>query len=499
MSLSVRWLGVALGLLVALGVGLRVQHLDHKSLWYDELFTLAVAQYHPLLPEEGQPLYRRINVLHIGDGDTFLTAKAAEQSPPLNDLLEKATVSWLGATELAARLPAALAACALLLWFAGFAWRHPDAYVRRVLGWSLFLLVLHPALVLYAKDGRAYSLGVSMVGMAGLLWMLRWREGWRAWQPPGWTEVGLFALACYSHYNAALLVMLLLSADAVMASKLRSRKGWNRLLALGFVFFVWLVLNAHTVLFTSKGGVAWARMSAWERVALTLEHAPLVLHRYWLALAVVVLLGLLVLRKRQGEPLWSVPGDVRLSVLAGLTLVYVTLAGFVAAKAGMAHPRFYIFVLPFVVVMMAMVFAELRQRWLMLGVALLLVASTVPAIRSVPSQNKEDFRAMTLYGVRVSDKDTLFLYPWEPNRNVYRVYLERFLGQDARARMVGVSTPQDAEKVCDRLRGRTNIVAMGHDSGKGLIDTVYAACGVQWPQRKREQLHNTFAEHWRTQ
>ncbi len=499
MSLSVRWLGVWLGLLVALGVGLRVQHLDHKSLWYDELFTLTMAQYHPFLPEAGQPLYRRINVLHIGDGDTFLTAKAAEQSPPLNDLLEKVTVQWLGATELAARLPAALAACALLFWFAGFAWRHPDAYVRRVLGWGLFLLALHPALVLYAKDGRAYSIGVSMVGMAGLLWLLRWREGWRAWQPPSWLEIGLFALACYSHYNAALMVILLLSADAVMATKLRSRKGWNRLLALGLFFSVWLVLNAHTILFTSKGGVAWGRMSAGERVAITLQHALVVMHRYWLAVAVAVLLGLLVLRKRQGEPLWPVPGVLRLAALAGLTLLYVTLAGLIAAKAGMAHPRFYIFVLPFVVVMMGMVFAELRQRWLMLGVALLLVVSTVPGILSAPSQNKEDFREMTLYGVRASDRDTLFLYPWEPNRNVYRVYLDRFLEQDSRSRMVGISAPQDAAQVCNRLSGRTNVVAMGHDSGKGLIDAVYAVCGGQWPQRNREQLNNTFAEHWRAQ
>ena len=114
MSLSVRWFGVWLGLLVALGVGLRFHDLDQRSLWGDELGTLAIAQFYPLLPEEGRPLYRRIQVMQTGDGDTFLTAKAAEQSPPLNDLLEKATVNWLGATEVAARLPAALAACVLL-------------------------------------------------------------------------------------------------------------------------------------------------------------------------------------------------------------------------------------------------------------------------------------------------------------------------------------------------------------------------------------------------
>src|ERR1035437_7167135 len=114
LSLSVRWFGVLLGLLVAVGVGLRIHNLNQRRLWGDELGTLSIAQFYPFLPEAGQLLYRRIQVRQIGDGDTFLTAKAAEQSPPLNDLLEKATVNWLGATEVAARLPAALAACALL-------------------------------------------------------------------------------------------------------------------------------------------------------------------------------------------------------------------------------------------------------------------------------------------------------------------------------------------------------------------------------------------------
>ncbi|MGL4566649.1 MAG: hypothetical protein ACRCVD_15245, partial [Halioglobus sp.] len=140
MMVSGRYFASLLGLLLVVGTGLRFHHLDEKSLWSDELFTVAMAKYYPFLPEEGQPLYRRISVVEIGDGDTFLTAKSADQSPPLNDLLEKVTVSWLGTTEFAARLPAALAACALLLWYTGFAWRHPDPAVRRVLLWSLLFL-----------------------------------------------------------------------------------------------------------------------------------------------------------------------------------------------------------------------------------------------------------------------------------------------------------------------------------------------------------------------
>jgi len=498
MLLSARWLGVLLGFLVALGIGLRLHDLDKRSLWADELFTLSMAQHYPFVPVDGQPLYRRTQVTQVADGDTFLTAKAAEQSPPLNDLLEKATVSWLGATEVAARLPALLAACVLVFWFAWFAWRHPDPYVRKVLRWSLLLLTLHPTLVLYAKEGRAYSAGVSLVGMAGLLWMLRWRDGWRAWQPPGWVEIGLFTLACFSHYNAALLVALLLSADAVMATWQRSGRAWGRLLTLGFVFGVWLALNAHTILFTSEGGVAWGQMSGWDRVQVARNDVLAVLHPQWLSFATLVLLGLVIMRWRKGPSLWTTHGAARLWYLAALTVLYLVLAGYVAAKAGMAHPRFFVFILPFVVVMMGVVFAEVRTSWVVVGVAAMAVVLAKPSVRMADSINNEDWRAMTLSSVRGSTKETFFLYPWIPNRNLYRVYLERYLGEDIRARMVGISSANDAARVCEQLKGRKSVEAFGHITGKGVIESVYAACGDQWPQRSREEFRNTFAEHWRS-
>lgn len=496
MSLSFRWFFLVLLSLVVVGLGLRLQALDQKGMWSDELFTLAVAQYYPLSPAEGQPLYRRTDIFHIGDGDTFLTVKAAEQSPPLNDLLEKASVQWFGASELAIRLPAALAACVLLLWFAAFALLHPDPHVRRVLTWSLLLLTAYPALITYAKEGRAYSVGVSTVGMAGLMWMLRWRDGWREWQPPNWIEVVLFTFACYSHYNAAMLVALLLMPDAMMATKLRSVKGWIRLLTVGLVFSVWLALNAHTILFTSNGGVAWARMSALDRAWLTLQHAPMVMFPYWLELTSAVAFGLLIVRRIEKRPLWPTVGVFRLIALAALTLLYVTFAGLIAAKAGMAHPRFYIFVLPFVAVMMGLVFAELRQRWLIASTAVLLAAVATPMIRSIPSIPYEDFRSMTLYGVKVSNSETVFLYPSAQNRDIYRVYLERYLGADPRTRMVSVNAPQRTAEVCNQLTDHTNVVILAHDSGKSLIDAVYSDCGTRWKTRHHQPFTGVFTELW---
>jgi hypothetical protein len=187
----------------------------------------------------------------------------------------------------------------------------------------------------------------------------------------------------------------------------------------------------------------------------------------------------------------------QLGALSGLTLLFVALAGMVTAKTGMAHPRFFIFVLPFVAVMMGLVFAELHHRWLIVGTALMLMAMSWPSARLTLTSNTDDFRTMTLAGVRGSDKDTLFLYQWVPNRDMYRVYLERFLEQDPRSRMIGISTVQEVAQVCELIKQQNHVVALGHVYGQGEIDAVYAHCGLRWPHRSRERFHNTFAEHWR--
>ena len=113
-------------LLVALGSAARFKDLGSRSLWADELFTLRMALYHPVIPFDREPWYRSTSIYELRDGDSFWTAKAAEQHPPLQDMLEKASVNLLGLSEFSARLPGALASCLLLVWFAWFAARSKD-------------------------------------------------------------------------------------------------------------------------------------------------------------------------------------------------------------------------------------------------------------------------------------------------------------------------------------------------------------------------------------
>lgn len=488
------------GLMVSLllwGSVLRLNNLDQKSLWSDELFTLGMAKYQLLFPKDGQPLYRQIQVHDVTDVDTFLTAKAAEQSPPLNDLLEKATLNLPINLELAARLPAALSSCLMLVWFAAFAWRHPDPQVRRVLKWALVILALHPSLVMYAREGRAYSLGVSLVGIAGLLWVLRWRNGWRAWQPPGWVEIALFALACYSHYNAALIVALLMCADAVVATKSRSGTAWIRLLTLGFAFSIWLALNAHAILFTAQGGVAWTPQSMAERTIQAPNDAITAVHLPWLVLSLVLGSCLLLYFWRQGRLRWFGVTALRFWSLTGIALVYLVLSAMMVSKAGMGHPRYYVFIIPLTSIMMGLAFAELRQRWLAICGLALLVFLAEPTDRFMNSLGQNDFRSMAWTGSRGAAERTRFLFPLEANRNFYRLYLERFMEQDPIERMTGISYVGQIPQVCESLSSYNHVVVVSHGTGRGLIESVYAACGKRWPIRDQHEFFQTFTEHWR--
>lgn len=488
------------GLMVSLllwGSVLRLNNLDQKSLWSDELFTLGMAKYQLLLPKEGQPLYRQIQVHDITDVDTFLTAKAAEQSPPLNDLLEKAALNLPVNMELSSRLPAALASCLLLVWFAAFAWRHPDPQVRRVLEWALAILALHPSLVVFAREGRAYSLGVSLVGMGGLLWLLRWRNGWRAWQPPGWAEIALFTLACYSHYNAALTVALLLCADAIMATKSRSGTAWIRLLTLGFAFSIWLALNAHAILFTAQGGVAWTPQSMAERTTQAPNDAITALHLPWLGFALGLGSCLLLYFWRQGKLHWFGVTALRFWSLTGIALVYLVLSAMMVSKAGMGHPRYYIFIIPLTSIMMGLALVEVRQRWLAISALAFLVFLAEPTARLMNSLGYNDFRSMAWAGARGADERTQFLYPSEANRNFYRLYLQRFMGQDPVERMTAISYETQAPQVCEKLKPYNHIVVVSHGVGRGVIESVYAACGKRWPMREQQEFSQTFTEHWR--
>ena len=168
----------------AAGAALRLPFLDLQSLWYDETFTLTVAEQDSV-------------------GALWDQVRATESTPPLYYLLTWAWTQLLGSTSDAAlRAPAALAGVLCV----------PASYlaVRRLAGEAVGLAVaaltaVSPVLVAYSLNARAYPL-VVLFGCLSL-WALgealerrggRWLAAWAAFA----------AAAVWTHYYACFLVGL---------------------------------------------------------------------------------------------------------------------------------------------------------------------------------------------------------------------------------------------------------------------------------------------------
>ena len=490
-----RWLLWCLLIIAALGVVGRAYQFQARSLWADELSTLAIAKYCQLLPKDGAELFSRKQFRDISSKDTFWTAKAADQNPPLYELLVKATVSRFGVGELASRLPSLIAGCLLLLFFAHQAWIQKDRGTQKALIWATLILSFHPILVMYSQEGRAYGVGVATLGAASLLWMLRWRRGSQFWTPPSWAEIILFTLACYSHYQAALMVAMLLTADAILAVHRRSIVTCIRLLALGLCFSVWLVLNGHAILYTANGGVSWGQSRIWDDILNTGINIAAALHWPWLALVGAVAVLVLGINSSKNAT-WQVCSARTAMAFGLLTLMYCGLCAAIALKAGMSHPRYFIFIVPFAAVCMGMLLAVLQNNAVILLVALSFVALGEPTRQLLETRSNDDFRSMANAASVGVDANTVFLFGWKPNRMFYRAALDAALKEDPEVRMLGLSDKAEAQSICNDLDGKTHVVAYGHAITKELTDAVYASCGYRWPKRNLNTFFYTYTEHW---
>jgi hypothetical protein len=178
--------------------------------------------------------------------------------------------------------------------------------------------------------------------------------------------------------------------------------------------------------------------------------------------------------------------------------VYLAIAGKIVAMAGMGSARYYIFAMPLMAIAFGVVLGALRDRWAQLAVVVLVVGLAAKDVRHSPMEPREDFREMTFAGIQGLDSGSLILYPWAPNRDLYRIYLERYLHGDPRPIMVGISSEAEIPQVCERLKTAPHVAVLAHAAGRSIIDSVYAACGSHWPARQQHDFHITFAEHWRT-
>ncbi|MCI0574299.1 MAG: hypothetical protein L0Y66_26510, partial [Myxococcaceae bacterium] len=487
----------ALAVLV-FGSALRFHQLGHDGLWSDELFTASMVRQHPLTPD---PLtFRRTTVFGIAPEDSFWTAKGAEQSPPLFELLTKGVLEFLSPSELSLRLVSALAGCAWLAFLALRAWRTRDPLLRRTYLAALFMGAVSVALVEYSQEGRAYGLGTLFTGILATRWMERWYEGFGRAELPRACELVLFVLGCHTHYNVVVFSALLLSTYGVVALRTKRYADLARLALVPLACLPWIAINAHTILFTSRGGVRWREIGLAEalggalRCASELPGTPLLV----LALLVAaVMVGRLAFGRTAGSP------AVRRTLLAlgVLSAIYIPLIGMVTMRAGMMHPRYYLYLLPALHLGVALLLASLLERAAPVAVAMaLLGVGSFADLRAYYAREREGYREVTQWlRTQATDARAPVIFTWAPNLAMYRLYLESFFDPQADERAIPISQVQDGPATCERVGEAPTVLVIAHATHRPLADAALAACSGHYRLAGEQVVRDVLGQVWARQ
>ena len=250
--------GLALPILI--GAALRLARLGAQDLWYDEAATAWMA---------GLPW------------GSLMRAIAGDVHPPLWYAIEKASACFLGNTEFALRLPAALCSIAALALLPGLA--GALGLDRRVGVVATWIMALSPFQIWYAQEGRMYALLLLAVEV-GALAMLTKRP---------WLFFLAGAVLMYTH-NIGAIYVLILAAIKLPDLVREWRKKPADLLAYGSILAVYAPWAG-----IAAGQAGTVAQAFWVQRP-TVGAIPLTLHDLfwgsvppaWLGVFVVLLSGL---------------------------------------------------------------------------------------------------------------------------------------------------------------------------------------------------------------
>jgi uncharacterized membrane protein len=363
------WVTVALGAILVLGAALRVWHLGAKTLWFDETWSVFIAR---------QPLEEIPRLLRLYD-----------HLPPLYYFLLNIWIGLFGTTEAAVRLPSVLAGVGAV--GATF------LLAARVAGRSVALLAaallaLSPFQIAAAQEARTYSfISLFALGAAYGLWRAVEEGGTRHWL----LYAGCVLLALYTHHFS----FLLLPAFGIFVlSRPETRPAWRRWvfwsMVAGLLYLPWVpalfaqlgsarswpeIRPAFDLYFLTDllglfgfGGQVLGMGTYFRRGLLPLEYRPAIL----LPFLLLVIAGVASLRDGRARSFlltyWAVP---------------VLIAAAISLQWHLFFVRYFSFVLPPFVILMAVGVMALREaarpavrRTTLVAVLAYLLAFTVPSL-----------------------------------------------------------------------------------------------------------------------
>jgi uncharacterized membrane protein len=470
--------------LFAFGWYLRFHQLTLAGLWTDELFSVSAA-----LDVGGSSSWlnftpKLLNELDISD--SFLTWKAADNTPPLFELLLIVWCKLFGNSDFAVRsLNATLGSAAPVIFFFGLRRRLGD--FAAILGSAIF--VFSPSAIAYAQEARAYTLALFLCTIALVRIVNRVLDEStggsqnESWSRSVWIDVVLLVLLAYSHYTGLFVagLLFLIYFFFIVVPQKRYPDVFKFVL-VPLAIAPWMWLSERAIAFTNAGGMAWRDYHLSQIASLMI---PRTLNFFlvgggslFAAIWLVALMASLTMMAKNGSWIVSMDGlglrcSHRRNLLAIFLASSVVLLFFYtvynAFHAKMWHPRYFTVAIPIVVTSLAVLFSSQKiGKLLPLFLTSLIIAVSVESLVSyykIGNHHKEEYREASSYISQIVRNDAIIMLGWtRPNAAYYIHYLNIFLNPSARRyELVAVSTFDDVEQIChgNPLGGR-QIVLFQH-------------------------------------
>jgi mannosyltransferase len=469
---------LSLAAILVLALAVRLWRIDAQSIWYDEGWSIHLAQ------------------ASLADALAQI-ASPGRTHPPGYYLLLMGWVRLWGSSVLAVRSLSAVLGT-LTVWATyGLAWRvYRDRWVGLL---AATMLALAPAHIVYAQETRMYAL---LALCAVLLWQLGYRRDdtsvaygrrIRLWSFGRWVLfVAVAILGVYTHYFS---VLCLLGLNLWTVIELGVRRGSSQPLArmelaswigaqvaIAVAWMPWLAAAAGRVLEHQTQGASTLTVPAFfqETAAFLLGghiallgREPLYAHLVLVSFMALAIVSLWLLAQREER-------RTALFVLLQMLVPLIALLILMQLRPGY-HPRYLLIVLPLMVVLLARGVVRLVRAGAWAGVAALALLAVwfvtagmaAQALHRDPYYHRDDARATAALLQDVLSDDALVVVPTDDW--ALRYYLDE--------RIAGIFLEVDREDVA-QVKARIESALQGRSE----------AAFVRWHQGTSDHLN--VLTHW---
>jgi uncharacterized membrane protein len=486
-------------IVIVTGIALRFFWLDKYSLWSDELYTVSAAL--DVGKEVSRFSFVPKVIQQLNFDDSFLTWKAADNTPPLFELLLVIWAKLFGESDFALRaLPATLGALSPVVFFYG---------LRRSVGnfaamFGAALLAINPSAIAYSQEVRSYTLTlflctIALVRISNRILGSSLQKTKTGQDASLWIDVVLFLLMAYSHYTG-LLVAGLFAVAHMMFISLPQKKYTDvlKFLLVPLLVLPWMMLSRKAFLFSSSGGYGWREYHLSEIFDMMM---PGVLNFFlpgagvlFAALSVLFLGAVITGYKSNDKWIFSFSDfsgkflDRR--VLLALYFLVVVAALFLYSvynsfTSKMWHPRYFVAALPIVFCFLTLLFASSRLgNTFSALVALVLIGIALCGdykYFSSEAYAKEEYRESSYYLSQNAKQGAVIVLGWEANEAFYRHYLDKDLpGGSGRYVIRSVSSMEDVKQLCsNELKEGRQIFMFQHQSQAPYFEELERCPGIK--------------------